>query len=1001
MVLSAVTAAYAVVFAWMAYSYVRRHDPLLRDVMLMFASVAMLFVLGLVRAFAGGVPPAVVGVFVALLLAKPVFTLWLVGRLRPVPSWWVTTAAIAWAASAAPVVVSATAALPRPVIWPAAGVFLCSEGVAACLLAAHARRRGGAARTRLWCAVAATALFGLALPISAGGPPTALLARVLALVSGLLYLLAFVPPRWLRLVWSSGAAYAMARHLLTVPPDAPAADTWRHYCTSARRVLGSDLVAVLLPTGHGRLCVLAHADGPLSDHEPVQTDLDELLAPPFTIDALAGWTHPPAIAVALAQASGTRFVTATPVETPTGRGALVMLNRYRTLFADDDIALFTALAAQAATMAQRATMLAERERLAVIVESSHDAIIGKTLHGVITSWNAGAQRLYGYAPDDIIGRNAAILFPADQHSTEQRLMERIAAGERIEMHHVRRRHRDGRTITVSLTLSPITDPSGQITGVASISRDISDRQRAEAIFQSLLEAAPDAMLGVVEGGVITLINAQAERLFGYRREELLGRNVDLLVPQRLRHTTCQPGDAKPSSSLTALRKDGTEFPAEISTSTLDTDDGLLMSIAVRDVTDRLIAQAERERLIAQAERDAAERRTQHARRLESLGQLAGGVAHDFNNILAVIGNYTELLIDTLDPATPVLPADVLAAREDLQQISRAAERAAQLTKQLLAFGRRDVTKAQTLNLNHVIGDVEQMLRRTLGEHIHLITHLDRDLWTVHADAGQLEQTLVNLAVNARDAMPTGGTLSIDTGNAELDADDLTSYHVGPGRYVRLRVSDTGTGMPPEVLERAFEPFFTTKPRGSGTGLGLATVYGIATAAGGDVHLYSEADIGTTVTILLPAVDQPVITAADGADTPDPLATEPAPHETVLLVEDEDALRQVAARILGRAGYQVLTANGGAQAIHTAKTHPGPIDLLLTDVIMPKMTGNDVAAHVTAVRPGTPVLYMSGYAEPVLTDNGTLPDGVVMVEKPFTSRELLERIRAVLRAHAHR
>jgi signal transduction histidine kinase/CheY-like chemotaxis protein len=483
----------------------------------------------------------------------------------------------------------------------------------------------------------------------------------------------------------------------------------------------------------------------------------------------------------------------------------------------------------------------------------------------------------------------------------------------------------------------------------------------------------------------------------------------VLVPQRLRHGHVEDRDRyfahsrnRPMGAgapLSAVRKDGTEFPAEISLSSVNTGQGMIVTTSIRDVTDRLIAQTERERLIAQAERDASERRLQHARRLESLGELAGGVAHDFNNILAVISNYTAMSIETLESPDP---ADLAEVRNDLGQVGRAAERAARLTKQLLAFGRRDITQATVLNLNHVIGDVEQMLRRSLGEHIHLITGLDRQLWPIHADAGQLEQILVNLAVNARDAMPGGGTLSIDTSNAELGEDDVAGTRLEPGRYVRVRVSDTGSGMPPEVIERAFEPFYTTKPKGSGTGLGLATVYGIATAAGGDVRLYSEAGIGTTVTVILAAVDvlteTPAhATAADGsvaqpATAPD---SDTPPNETILMVEDEDDLRQITARILTRAGYQVLTASGGTQAIHLAQTHSGPLHLLLTDVIMPKMMGNEVAVHVRRLRPDVPVLYMSGYAEPVLTENGTLPDGVTLIEKPFTSQELLHRIHTFL------
>ncbi|GIM90004.1 hypothetical protein Ato02nite_017970 [Paractinoplanes toevensis] len=881
-------------------------------------------------------------------------------------------------------------------------VFFGAEVLAAWLLGTAARRRGGAARVRLWCAAAGTGVFGTALLISATG--AAVQARLLAVVSGLLYLAAFVPPRGLRRMWAAGATNAAVRRLLALPAS-EADQTWDSYCHDATAVLGADNVVVLMPAADHRVRVVGGAARPVDMLECTAAGLDELLAADDPIDALAGWTHPPVVAVMFAQASDTRFVTATAVDAPGERGALLLLNRYRSIFAEDDVEAFTALASHAAALARRAQTSAERESLAAIVESSHDAIIGKTLDGVITSWNAGAEQLYGYQRDEVLGRHASLLFPNAQQDAEAQLIQRITRGENIDQYRVARRHKDGTTITVSLTLSPITDATGRVTGVASISRDITERQRAEAMFEGLLEAAPDAIIGVTRDGAITLINEQAERLFGYRREELIGQPVDVLVPQRLRTHHVQHRDgysAHPrnrpmgaGAALTAVRKDGTEFPAEISLSSVSTDRGMIVTTAIRDVTGRLIAQAERERLIAQAERDAGERRLQHARRLESLGELAGGVAHDFNNILAVISNYTDMVLDTLN--SPVLESAELAeVRNDLGQVSRAAERAARLTKQLLAFGRRDITQATVLSLNYVIGDVEQMLRRSLGEHIHLITSLDRQLWHVHADASQIEQILLNLAVNARDAMPGGGTLSIDTSNAELTADDSSGGTLPPGRYVRMRVSDTGSGMPPDVIERAFEPFYTTKPKGSGTGLGLATVYGIATAGGGDVRLYSEAGIGTTVTVVLPAVDTPAHTNPANTDTPaGPPADQQPPHETILMVEDEDDLRQITGRVLTRAGYDVLTAAGGAEAIHLAQTHPSPIDLLLTDVIMPKMLGNEVAARIAQCRPGIPVLYMSGYAEPVLTENGTLPDGVTIVEKPFTSHELLDRIRTVL------
>ncbi|MEU4690499.1 PAS domain S-box protein [Actinoplanes sp. NPDC023714] len=938
---------------------------------------------------------------IGLLLAKPLFTLRLVSRLRPLRSWWWPVAMVAWALTAVPVLITASRPVPRPVVWPAVVLFFVVEALAAWLLAAQARRRGGAARARLWCAAAGTGVFGTALLISVTG--RAVEARVLAVASGLLYLMAFVPPRSLRRMWARGATHAVIRRLLAVPPNA-STRTWQSYCQDATAVLGADAVVLLIPATGPHVQVISCGGLQLERLECTAAELTELLDAAPMIDALAGWTHPPAAAVTLAQATGTRYVTVAPVPTSDSPGALVLLNHYRSLFTEDDVAAFTELASHAAALAGRARTLAERESLALIVDSSHDAIVSTTLDGTITSWNLGAVELYGHPSEEVLGRPASLLFPPGQEKTEAQFMARIAAGERIDQQRVTRLRRDGTVIAVSLTLSPITDADGRIAGVASVTRDISERQRADAMFEGLLEAAPDAIIGVNEAGSIVLINAQTERLFGYQREELLGQPVDLLVPERMRARHPQQRDgyfAHPrnrpmgaGAALAAVRKDGTEFPAEISLSFVNTDRGMIVTTAIRDVTDRLIAQAERERLIGQAERDAGERRLQHTRRLESLGQLAGGVAHDFNNILAVISNYAEMIAETLDTPAPD-PRDLADARNDIGQISRAAERAARLTKQLLAFGRRDITQAEILNLNHVIGDVEQMLRSTLGEHIHLITTPQQDLWPVYADAGQVEQILVNLAVNARDAMPGGGTLSIDTTNAEIGDDDLAGSALGAGRYVRVRVSDTGSGMPPEVIERAFEPFYTTKPKGAGTGLGLATVYGIATAAGGDVRLYSEDGIGTTVTVILPAVDAPSPQTSTHTGPATTATIDEPGHETILMVEDEDDLRVITSRILTRAGYRVLAASGGDQALHLAQTHPAPIDLLLTDVIMPKMTGNEVAARVRAIRPDIPVLYMSGYAEPVLTENGTLPDGVTIVEKPFTSQELLGRIRSFL------
>jgi hypothetical protein len=444
--------------------------------------------------------------------------------------------------------------------------------------------------------------------------------------------------------------------------------------------------------------------------------------------------------------------------------------------------------------------------------------------------------------------------------------------------------------------------------------------------------------------------------------------------------------------LAARRKDGSEFPVEISLSALDTEDGVVVLSAIRDVTDRLEMQATRERLKNQAERERLEARLQQSQRLESLGQLAGGVAHDFNNLLAVMLNYTAFVAEQVAEAAVDDPSGRWAeAARDIAQIQRAGARATELTHQLLAFGRREVVRPQVLDLNLVVTEVEQLLQRTLGEHVQLHTVLAVEPWPVLADPGQLEQILVNLAVNARDAMPEGGTLVIETANRILDSDAAATYPgLNAGRHVALIIGDTGTGIPPDIAGRVFEPFFTTKPKGQGTGLGLATVYGIVTQAGGSIAVTSTPGAGTAFTILLPATDQ--------QPAPVEQATPRRPSgggETILVVEDEAALREVTSRILTRNGYRVLTASSGPEALKAAESTTEQIHLLLTDVIMPHMLGTELAAKMQELRPAARVLYMSGYAQPILASQGTLAPGLTLVEKPFSEADLLEQVRQVL------
>ena len=382
---------------------------------------------------------------------------------------------------------------------------------------------------------------------------------------------------------------------------------------------------------------------------------------------------------------------------------------------------------------------------------------------------------------------------------------------------------------------------------------------------------------------------------------------------------------------------------------------------------------------------ALEQQYRHAQKMEAVGRLAGGVAHDFNNVLTAIGNYSQFLLDDLGPGDP--------RADDVAEISRATERAARLVRQLLAFSRQQVLQPRALDLNATVGDLAPMLGRLIGAQVHLDTKLEPALGVVHADPGQVEQILVNLVVNAQDAMPAGGTLTIETANAELDAEYAEHHlHAVAGSYVVLAVSDTGCGMSRETQARIFEPFFTTKETGKGTGLGLATVYGIVKQSAGYVWVYSELGRGTTFKIYLP------LAAGDVDDGDEVLLSRPAPAggaETILLVEDDDAVRAAARRTLARAGYTVLEASNGTEALARYAEAASPIDLVVTDLVMPEMGGRDLAARLRACHPHTRVLYMSGFTQDAAVRQSVLAPGEVFLEKPFTPDGLARKIREVL------
>jgi PAS domain S-box-containing protein len=506
------------------------------------------------------------------------------------------------------------------------------------------------------------------------------------------------------------------------------------------------------------------------------------------------------------------------------------------------------------------------------------------------------------------------------------------------------------------------------------------REREERI-RLLLESTGEAIYGIDADGVCTFCNRTCARLLGYAEPTwLLGKNVHALI----HHTrpdgspcaeedcpivqACRRGAPAHGEDEYFWRADGSCIPVEFWCHPVRRQDAVVGAVVTfMDIS----------------ERKQLEERFRQAQKMEAVGRLAGGVAHDFNNLLTVITGYGDLILSRLTESDPV--------RELVGEMVAAGNRAAGLTRQLLAFSRKTILEPRILDLKAVVADVDRMLRRLIGEDIHLSFLSDPDTGTVKADPGQIEQMLLNLTVNARDAMPQGGQLTIEVRNAHLDETAVGGDgDVRPGPYVLLAVSDTGCGMPPAVLERIWEPFFTTKGE-AGTGLGLATVYGIVKRSGGHVTVSSIVGAGTTFRIYLPRLDQPATVERPQAAP----AVPPRGEETVLLAEDEDAVRALVRHVLQGCGYTVLEGRDGAEALRVARRHQGPIALLVTDVVMPRLSGREVAERLTAMYPGLKVLFLSGYTDDAVMRHGIQEAEVHFLQKPFSPAALVRKVREVL------
>jgi len=628
-------------------------------------------------------------------------------------------------------------------------------------------------------------------------------------------------------------------------------------------------------------------------------------------------------------------------------------------------------------LAESRALLAEAEELAHVGSWALEPDTGRL------TWSDELYRIFGVEPQSVpVTRD---WFRARVHADDREAVgvtfRRLVEGADIPSLRCRIVRPDGSERTIQTHGRVQRDTTGRVLRVIGSAQDVTELVRAESELRealgtvaALLDASPVAIVAVDAEYRVTKWNPAAEHLFGWTPADVLGRPLPIVGhDHRLEHTRLREqllsGRTVSAIDTRRQRKDGSVVNVYLSVAPLRSAGG-----DVRGAVALFVDMTERRQL---------EEQLRQSQKMEAVGQLAGGVAHDFNNLLTVIKTYSELLLDQIDGTNPF--------REDLVAIHRAAGRAASLTRQLLAFSRKQVLQPKVLNLNAVAGGLEPMLRRLIGEDVRIVMLPAPKIGRVRADPGQLEQVLVNLAVNARDAMPKGGTLTIETSNVDLDRDYAGRRSVVlPGQYVMLAVTDTGCGMDEATRRRVFEPFFTTKEVGRGTGLGLSTVYGIVKQSGGYVWVYSEPGQGTTFKIYLPSIDEE-ISSSEGQTAQ--VAVGGA--EVVLLVEDDEGVRALGRRILERYGYTVLEARDGHDALRIAGQYPQRIDVLVTDMVMPELSGREVYQRLSPARPGLRVLYVSGYTDDDIVRRGLIEATAAFLQKPFTAMHLAGAVRAVL------